>query len=127
MGQRGVILSAEPQLFVSDVRAACEWFGHLGFETVFCWGEPASYAQVARENGRINLRHIDGPVFAPGLREREQDLLAVTFTVDDMTELYEEFEAAGIDFHQDLRTEDWGARTFILRDPDGNLILFAGG
>jgi len=121
-----MILSAEPQLFVSDVRATIAWFEDLGFDTVFCWGEPASYAQVARDNGRINLRHVDGPVIAPEVRIREQDLLAVTFTVDDMAELYEEFEAAGIKFHRDLQTEEWGSRTFILADPDGNLILFAG-
>ena len=120
-----MILSAEPQLFVADVRAACTWFEELGFETIFVWGEPAAYAQVSRDNGRINLRHVDEPVFIPGLRERD-DLLAVTFTVDDMAGLYEEFEAAGVDFHQDLRAEEWGAQTFILADPDGNLILFAG-
>jgi len=28
-------------------------------------------------------------------------------------------------FHQVLKTEPWGARTFIVRDLDGNLILFA--
>jgi len=30
-----------------------------------------------------------------------------------------------VDFAQTLRNEPWGARTFIVRDPDGNLILFA--
>jgi uncharacterized glyoxalase superfamily protein PhnB len=35
-------------------------------------------------------------------------------------------QAAGVRFHQTLRTEPWGARTFIVRDPEGNLILFAG-
>ena len=29
-----MILSAEPQLFVSDVRAACAWFEELGFEPI---------------------------------------------------------------------------------------------
>jgi uncharacterized glyoxalase superfamily protein PhnB len=33
---------------------------------------------------------------------------------------------AGVEFHQPLKPEPWGARTFIVRDPDGNLILFAG-
>ncbi|WP_435528297.1 hypothetical protein [Mesorhizobium abyssinicae] len=26
-----------------------------------------------------------------------------------------------------MRTEPWGARTFIVSDPDGNLICFATG
>jgi hypothetical protein len=25
-----------------------------------------------------------------------------------------------------LRKEPWGAETFIVKDPDGNLLLFAG-
>jgi hypothetical protein len=29
-------------------------------------------------------------------------------------------------FQQILKQEPWGARTFIVRDPDGNLLLFAG-
>ena len=35
-------------------------------------------------------------------------------------------ERAGVAFHQPLKTEPWGARTFVVRDPDGNLLLFAG-
>jgi hypothetical protein len=30
-----------------------------------------------------------------------------------------------VSFHQTLRTEPWGARTFIVKDVDGNLIAFA--
>jgi hypothetical protein len=31
-----------------------------------------------------------------------------------------------VPFHQTLKQEPWGATTFIVIDPDGNLILFAG-
>jgi uncharacterized glyoxalase superfamily protein PhnB len=40
-------------------------------------------------------------------------------------ELFQEFQAAGVDCFQRLQTEPWGARTFIVRDPDDNLVLFA--
>jgi uncharacterized glyoxalase superfamily protein PhnB len=46
--------------------------------------------------------------------------------VDDIKQLYLEYQSAGVDFHQPLRKEPWGARDFIVRDPDGNLLLFAG-
>ena len=36
------------------------------------------------------------------------------------------FQTAGMKFHQTLKNEPWGARNFIVEDPDGNLILFAG-
>jgi hypothetical protein len=29
-------------------------------------------------------------------------------------------------FFQTLRKEPWGAKTFIVKDPDGNLLLFSG-
>ena len=38
-----------------------------------------------------------------------------------------EFQRIGVTFHKSLRAEPWGARTFIVADPDGNLICFAGG
>ena len=55
-----------------------------------------------------------------------ESLLAATVTVDDVKRLFLEFQEEGIDFHQALRKEPWGARTFIIKDPDGNLVLFAG-
>jgi catechol 2,3-dioxygenase-like lactoylglutathione lyase family enzyme len=121
------MLIAEPQLFVSDLAASLDFFGRIGFEPVFVHGDPPFYAQVARDCARLNLRHVDGPVFDAGFREREGDTLATTIATDDIAPLYAEFEAAGVAFHQTLRTESWGSRTFILADPDGNLIAFAGG
>ena len=65
------------------------------------------------------------PIIDPQLRDKE-DLLSASITLDDAKPLYLEYQAAGVAFHQTHRTEPWGARTFIVRDPDGNLILFAG-
>jgi catechol 2,3-dioxygenase-like lactoylglutathione lyase family enzyme len=120
-----VSLTAEPQLFVSDIAASCAFFAAIGFATAFVHGDPPFYAQVARDGARLNLRHIDGPVFDAGFRAREADALAATIACGDVSPLYAEFAAAGVQFHQKLRTESWGAQTFILADPDGNLIAFA--
>jgi catechol 2,3-dioxygenase-like lactoylglutathione lyase family enzyme len=91
----------------------------------FTYGEPPFYAQVFRDGARLNLRHVDRPGFDVALRDREQ-LLSATITLADAEPLFLEYQAAGVDFAQPLRTEPWRARTFIVRDPDGNLILFAG-
>ena len=125
--RQAVILAAEPQLFTADIETACRYYVEtLGFEVAFAYGEPPFYAQVVRDGARLNLRRIDGPVFDAGLREREGDVLAATLTLDDAKPLFLELQAAGAVFHQTLRTEPWGARTFIVADPDGNLICFAG-
>jgi len=118
--------AAEPQLIVSDIAASSEFYTtKLGFAVAFTYGEPPFYAQVFRDGARLNLRHLDTPRFDPTLRDREH-LLAATITLDDANPLFLEYQAAGVVFAQPLRTEPWGARTFIVRDPDGNLILFAG-
>ncbi len=124
---RPILLAAEPQLFVSDIALSCNYFaGKLGFGIVFTHGEPAFYAQVRRDDLRLNLRHVDAPVFDAGFRQREQDALSVTITVDDIKALYEEFLAACATFHRHLERQPWGADLFIVSDPDGNLIGFAG-
>lgn len=121
------IVAAEPQLFVADIEAACRFYTEkLGFGIAFQYGEPPFYAQVFRDGGRLNLRKVSGPLFEPGFRDREQDALAATLTVDDVKPLFLEFQKTGVTFHQALRMEPWGARTFIVQDPDGNLIAFAG-
>ena len=123
---RPTLLAAEPQLFVAGVELACEFYTKkLGFKVAFTYGEPVFYGQVFRDGARLNLRHLDEPAIRPELQEREH-LLSASITVDEAKALFLEFQAAGAAFHQTLKTEPWGARTFIVRDPDGNLILFAG-
>jgi uncharacterized glyoxalase superfamily protein PhnB len=80
-----------------------------------------------RDRARINLRLVCEPIFND-VREREH-LLSASITVATAPEietLFASFQAAGVAFHQELQTEEWGATTFVVSDPDGNLILFAG-
>jgi catechol 2,3-dioxygenase-like lactoylglutathione lyase family enzyme len=120
------LLAAEPQLFVADVEVSCEFYTKkLGFKVALTYGEPVFYGQVFRDGARLNLRHLDEPAISTVFRDREH-LLSASITVDDAEPLFLEFQAAGVVFPQTLKTEPWGARTFIVRDPDGNLILFAG-
>ena len=119
------LLSAESQLFVTDIKRACNFFtGKLGFRIAFLYGEPPFYGQVSRDGASLNLRHVDACPFDQAMRRREE-WLSASITVDDVKKLYLEFQAAGVEFFQQLRTEPWGARTFIVADPDGNLVLFA--
>jgi catechol 2,3-dioxygenase-like lactoylglutathione lyase family enzyme len=122
---KSTLLAAEPQLFVTDIAATCDFYTKkLGFEVAFTYGDPPFYAQVSRDGASLNLRQLDEPAINPALQDREH-LLSASIIVDDVQPLFLELQVAGAPFHQLLRTEPWGARTFIIRDPDGNLILFA--
>jgi len=122
------IITAEPQLLVRDINAACAYYrDKLGFTVAFTYGEPPFYAQVKRQAAHLNLRCMS-PL--PGEVERRgaEQLLSATLTLataDELKQLYLEMLDAGAEMVQALTTQPWGARNFIVRDLDGNLILFA--
>jgi uncharacterized glyoxalase superfamily protein PhnB len=126
---RATIVGVEPQLLINDIERSCEFYREkLGFTLVFSYGKPPYYAQVGRDVARINLRSIDRPVIEPAVRDREE-LLSVSMTVataDEIKLLFLEFQSAGVAFRQTLKQQPWGAKNFIVADPDGNLLLFAG-
>ncbi|SDA24281.1 VOC family protein [Sphingomonas sp. NFR15] len=127
MNEEPHLIAAEPQLFVPDLGAACAFYvDRLGFTLTFVHGDPPFYAQVRRGGACLNLRHTDNAVFADGFREREADALSATVTVQGIEALAHSFDSAGVAWHQRLKREPWGAQMFILRDPGGNLIAFAG-
>jgi uncharacterized glyoxalase superfamily protein PhnB len=126
---RPILNSIEAQLFVANIKSSCDFYTNkLGFAIKFVYGDPPYYGQVVRDKARLNLRLVCEPVFAGDVRERE-GLLSATITVasaNEIKQLFLSYQATGVRFHQTLKKEPWGTRTFIVIDPDGNLILFAG-
>ncbi len=126
---RPILNAIEAQLFVANVKSSCDFYtNELGFAIAFLYGDPPYYGQVVRDKARINLRLVCEPVFAGDIRKRE-GLLSASITVaspNEIKQLFLSYQAAGVSFHQALKKEPWGARTFIVSDPDENLILFAG-
>jgi uncharacterized glyoxalase superfamily protein PhnB len=126
---RPILNSIEAQLFVANITNSCDFYtDKLGFAVEFTYGDPPFYGQVRRDHARLNLRLVCEPVFVEGVREREH-LLSASITVataNEIKQLFLSYQAAGVSFHQALKKEPWGARTFIVSDPDENLILFAG-
>ena len=127
--RRPILTSTEAHLFVTDVKASCDFYTEkLGFTVAFVYGDPPFFGQVTRDHARLNLRLVGEPVFAGDIRERE-GLLTASLTVaaaDEIEQLFVTYQAAGVRFSQTLKKEPWGATTFVVCDPDGNLILFAG-
>src|SRR6202000_947871 len=120
--------SVAAHLFVQNINTSCEFFAsRLGFTVDFVYGDPPFYGQVSRDNARLALRYVDKPVFAGDIRERENLVLAsiTVSTAEEIKRLFLMYQTVGVPFHQTLKKEPWGAKTFIVKDPDRNLILFA--
>jgi catechol 2,3-dioxygenase-like lactoylglutathione lyase family enzyme len=124
-----ILTSVAAHLYVRDLKASTDFFtAKLGFAVDFIYGDPPFYGQVSRDNARLALRSMDESFFAEDIRQRE-DLLSASITVasaDEIKQLFLAYQAADVPLAQPLRNEPWGAKTFIVKDPDGNLILFAG-
>jgi len=124
-----VLTSVAAHLYVRDIQASTDFFtAGLGFGIDFVYGDPPFYAQVSRDNAQLALRSMDEPFFSEDIRHRE-GLLSASITLgraDEIERLFVAYQAADVALAQTLRDEPWGAKTFIVEDPDGNLILFAG-
>jgi uncharacterized glyoxalase superfamily protein PhnB len=55
-------------------------------------------------------------------------ILAFMVVANDRQHIAERSQrrANGVAFHQTLKRQPWGAKNFVVKDPDGNLLLFAG-
>lgn len=115
---------ARVQVFVTDLARSLAFYRDLlGFEVVFTHGEPPFYGEVRRDGARLNLRVVDESPFMAGVQEGEE-LLSAYVEVTDPEALCAEVTAAGADARSGLRRTPWGTRELIVRDPDGNLLLF---
>jgi catechol 2,3-dioxygenase-like lactoylglutathione lyase family enzyme len=124
-----ILTSVAAHLYVRDLQASTDFFtAKLGFCIDFVYGDPPFYGQVRRDNALLALRSMDESFFAEDIRQRE-GLLCASITLasaDEIKQLFLACQTADVPFAQSLRNEPWGAKTFVVQDPDGNLILFAG-
>ena len=109
---------------VRDLRRSVAFYRDLGFETV---SESDRGVTVARGEAKLFLfEGVAGP--APmrelGLFGNPPGIDHVSFLVDDVDALHDELVAQGIQTAGEPRDQDWGARAFGLRDPDGNNLYF---
>ncbi len=122
-----VLMNAEPCLFVTDLQRSLDFFTRkLGFKVNLTYGEPPFFGQVGRDAALLALRLVHQPVM---MKSDEGDLLSASIWVTNAKQLFLEFQAAGVQFHQPLRNEPWhgaGQGGFIVADPDGNLLSFGG-
>jgi len=124
-----IFTSVAAHLYVRDLKASNDFFTtKLGFTIDFVYGDPPFYGQVSRDNARLALRYMDESFFAQDIRQRE-GLLCASITLgsaQEIKQLFLAYQTAEVPLAQPLRNEPWQAKTFIVKDPDGNLILFAG-
>ena len=119
-----VLKPAIPILLVRDVPASAAFFrDRLGFTIDFLHGSPPFYGAVSRGAASLHLRHVQQPNFAE-IAARELSLIVATIEASDVSALFGEVRARGVEIAQEVTRQPWGGTDFQVRDPDGNVISF---
>jgi uncharacterized glyoxalase superfamily protein PhnB len=122
--ERAQLRAARPFVFVRFVASALPYYvDTLGFRLEFAYGSPPFYAEVERDGVRLCLRYTREALI-DAERARREDVVLASFEVTDAPALHRELQGRGARFSQPLRGEPFGARSFIVDDPDGNRLLF---
>ena len=110
-------------LSVNDLDASKEFYQNLGF-TQFGGSRENNYLIMKNENTLIGLFQgmFEGNIltFNPGWDENAQALKEY----DDVRQIQQKLESNGIDIINPSAVNTSGPASFMVSDPDGNMILF---
>jgi uncharacterized glyoxalase superfamily protein PhnB len=119
----GAFHSAVPVIATEDVAGSVEYFVRtLGFARDFVWGDPPVYAGVKAGSAEIYLTHDA----ATSRAIRERGLAPDVFLwVTEIDGIYAEHCARGADIVEALSERPWGARQYVVREPNGYHLKIA--
>lgn len=99
-----------PILNVSEVPATLAWFGRLGWEKAWDWGDPPTFGAV--RSGDFEIFLCQGAQGAHGTW--------MSVWVDDVEAIHQRCVAEGLDVAQPPTDEPWGVREMHVVHPDGH-------
>jgi hypothetical protein len=111
-GSQSMFLSVAPRFVVQDLEQAVTFYGQLGFQTTY---HDEAFAIVERDG--VDL-HLNGSPDGP--RRHGVCWIAVT----NIDALYQQCLPTNA-VQSAPEAKPWGLKEFFLRDPFGNLLLFA--
>jgi hypothetical protein len=109
-----IFTHAVPILPASNIPASMAFYDKLGFQRIW---EDIEYGILRRDNIELHLAKCVDPRVAENSTCR--------FLVSGIEELYEVYSMLNV-IHPNypLQVEAWGAQSFGIQDPDGNLVKF---
>jgi predicted enzyme related to lactoylglutathione lyase len=115
------IKNMSPQLLVADINRSVEFYQkQLGFNLDFRHED--FYAGISKDGFSIHLK-TGNPSMEERRNKRKNEDIDIMFSVDNVKDLYEQFNRKSVEVIQPLRKMDYGNEFYIL-DPDGYIIAF---
>jgi len=115
------IKNMSPLFVVADLECSIEFYTkQLGFDIDFLYED--FYAGIVKDGFSIHLK--SGALFVEERKGRRiNDSIDITFLVDDVEKLFEEFLNKPIEIIQPLRQMPYG-KEFYIADPDGYILSY---
>lgn len=125
-----------PILNVSDIQQSFAWFGKLGWEKGWDWGDPPSFGGVRSGKCEIFLC-VDGQggrgkgenasTFNEAGGESADKGVWMSIWVDDVDEVYRRCQDQGIEIMLAPENMPWNVREMHIRHPDGHVFRVSQG
>jgi uncharacterized glyoxalase superfamily protein PhnB len=122
--------SAAPVFQVADIGETMRWYEtHLGFRPhPFPAKPPHVFCVLVKDRVEIMLQRIDDHAPLDGSRRRGGGIWHVYLRMNGVTALFETLRHnAAIDVIEELHKQPYGDTEFVIRDPNGYLIVFSEG
>jgi catechol 2,3-dioxygenase-like lactoylglutathione lyase family enzyme len=115
------IKKMSPQFLVADLERSIEFYTKkLGFDVDFRYED--FYVGIIKDGFSIHLK-TGQPLVDIKQSKKDNERLDITFSVEDIRYLYEDFLNKSAEEIQPLRQMPYG-REFYVADPDGHIIAF---
>ena len=112
-----------PVIMTGDIAASKDFYlKHFPLEVSFEADWYVSLKGVGTSSFELAFLDPEHPTVPEAFRRRADGGFILNFEVDDVDAVYEQFRAADLPIHLDIRSEDFGQRHFITSDPNGILI-----
>ncbi|MCJ0742991.1 VOC family protein [Pedobacter montanisoli] len=110
-----------PQLLVANLEQSLNFYtGKLGFNLAFRYQD--FYAVLGKDPFSIHLK-LGKPLQKERIQKRNNQDIDITFSVDNIEDLYLKVLAESIEIVQPLRSMPY-AKEFYIADPDGYILAF---
>jgi catechol 2,3-dioxygenase-like lactoylglutathione lyase family enzyme len=108
-------VQTSPIMSVTDIAIALQFYGGiLGFEKIFENGDPVGFMILKKDDARFDL--------SLNKKHRPTTQNVAFLKVADASALYDICVSRGVRIIKGIRDANYGLRTFVMADPDGNRI-----
>ena len=125
---RARVTEAVPVFLVSDIAKTMQWYmNRLGFSArAIPPSPPHSFCIMSKDDVTIFLQQLDQYVKPDLYEDREGGVWNAYLQTNDVRELFEVVSShPDVTIVQGLEHQDYGQTEFVIRDPNGYVLVFA--